>query len=279
MPSGPRIRGNNSFGVTTDNPLTAGALTFNSAALPTLPAVTAAHAVVVLDSKRVFGEPEIVIVTSHAALATVATITRGAYGTVARSHPQGTVWGHVPIDEDYIEILTSSTRPTDPYRGQAIFETDTNKYVGRSTTDAWTDIVSLGPWIPWSPSWLNVTLGTGAQNQGEYIKVGRTVFFRAYLTLGTGGDVTGQVSVSLPVTAAATVFLGLGAPTVSIICDDATGAMNPGFAEFTTANLCRLFVIETAGAFGTRNIVTTTTPFDWTVGDEIRLGGFYEAAA
>lgn len=142
MPVGSRVRANNSFGTTTDNPLTAGATTFNSAALVTLPAIAGGtqHAVVVLDPKRVFGEPEIVVVTVHAAAATVATITRGQYGTVARAHPQGTVWGHVPVDEDYIEILTSGTRPSDPYRGQTIFETDTNSYVGRSTADVWQNV-------------------------------------------------------------------------------------------------------------------------------------------
>lgn len=135
MPAGPRVRGNNAYGTTTDNPLTAGALTFNSAALPRLPTVSAAHAVVVLDPKRVNGEPEIVVVTTHAALATVATITRGQYGTMARSHPSGTAWAHVPIDEDFIEVLTSATRPSNPYEGQGIYETDTNKLVFYTGTD------------------------------------------------------------------------------------------------------------------------------------------------
>lgn len=140
MPAGPRIRSNNQFGLTTDNPLTAGATTFNSARLSLFPVVSAAHAVVTLDPRALNGEPEIVIITAHTAAATVATITRGAYGTVARSHPSGTEWVHAPLDEDVIEILTSGTRPSDPYRGQAIFETDTNRYVGRSTADAWQDI-------------------------------------------------------------------------------------------------------------------------------------------
>lgn len=135
MPSGPRIRANNVFGTTTDNPLTAGAVTFNSAGLANLPVVSSAHAVVVLDPKRVHGEPEIVVVTAHTAAATVATIVRGQYGTVARSHPQGTAWAHVPVDEDYIEILTSGTRPSNPYEGQFIFETDTNKLVGYGGVD------------------------------------------------------------------------------------------------------------------------------------------------
>lgn len=136
MPSGPRIRANNSFGVTTDNPLTAGATSFNSAGLATLPVVSSAHAVIVLDPKRVNGAPEIVVVTAHSSLATVATITRGQYGTAARSHPAGTAWAHVPVDEDYIEVLTSGTRPSNPYEGQLIYETDTDVLRGYNGT-AW----------------------------------------------------------------------------------------------------------------------------------------------
>lgn len=135
MPAGPRIRSNSEFGLITDNPLTIGATTFNSARLSLMPVVSAAHAVVTLDPRAVNGEPEIVIITAHTAAATVATITRAAYGTVARSHPVGTEWIHAPIDEDFIEILTSITRPSDPYEGQLIFETDTNKLVGYGGVD------------------------------------------------------------------------------------------------------------------------------------------------
>lgn len=137
MPAGPRIRSNSEFGLITDNSLTAGATSFNSARLSLFPVVSSAHAVVTLDPRAINGEPEIVIITAHTAAATVATITRGAYGTVARSHPVATEWIHAPVDEDFIEVLTSSTRPSDPYRGQMIFETDTNRFVNRTTADAW----------------------------------------------------------------------------------------------------------------------------------------------
>lgn len=140
MPAGTRIRGNNAFGITTDNPLTIGATTLNSGQLGTLPAVSGNHAVLTLDPLRQFGEPEIVVVTAHGAGATSATITRGAYSTSARAHPVGTTWVHAPINEDVISILTSGTRPADPYRGEMIFETDTNRYVGRSTSDAWQQV-------------------------------------------------------------------------------------------------------------------------------------------
>lgn len=137
MPTGSRIRANNVYGVTQDNPLSAAAATFNSVSLPLLPVVASAHAIIVLDPKRVYGDPEIVVVTAHTAASTVATILRGQYNTSARQHPQGTSWAHVPVTEDWIQILTSVTRPTDPYRGQTIFETNTNRYVSRSTADTW----------------------------------------------------------------------------------------------------------------------------------------------
>lgn len=146
MPFGPRIRANNVYGVISDNPLTPGSATFNSVSLPLLPPVVSAHAVVVFDPKRVFGDPEIVVVTVHTAGATVATILRGQYGTSTREHPQGTAWAHVPVDEDWTEILTSTTRPLDPYAGQLIYETNTSRYVARNAANtiwerqAWTAV-------------------------------------------------------------------------------------------------------------------------------------------
>jgi hypothetical protein len=134
MPSGPRIRANNVFGVTSDNPLTVGATTFNSPSLFLLPTVSSAHAIIVLDPKRVNGEPEIVIVTAHTALATAATITRGAYGTTARAHPVNTQWAHVAVVDDMIPVVTSGTRPSDPFEGQHIYETDTHRPVHRDNT-------------------------------------------------------------------------------------------------------------------------------------------------
>lgn len=153
MPSGPRIKANNIFGVTSDNPLTIGATTFNSASLFLLPAVSSAHAVIVLDPKRVNGEPEIVIVTAHTALATSATITRAAYGTTARAHPVNTQWAHVAVTDDLIPIVTSGTRPSDPFEGQMIYETDTHRPVHRDNTQ----------WLPGGPVSV-VTSGTRPAN-------------------------------------------------------------------------------------------------------------------
>lgn len=175
MPVNPRIRANNVFGVTTDNPLTAGATTFNSPGLANLPVVAIAHATITLDPLRQFGNPEIVIVTVHTISASVATITRGAYNTTPREHPQGTLWVHAPLDEDFIEVLTSTTRPTDPYEGQFIFETDSNKLVGYGGVD-------------WAPRDAGGQLGYAqivANQAGITTLVDITGLF-AVVTVGTG---------------------------------------------------------------------------------------------
>lgn len=135
---GTRIRSNNLFGSITDNPLTSGSATFNSASLSLMPAVASGdHLIVTLDPLRQYGFPEIVMVTAHTASATVATVQRGMYGTTPRTHPTGTFWAHAAVTEESISIVTSGTRPADPYRGEILFETDTNRYVGRTTGDAW----------------------------------------------------------------------------------------------------------------------------------------------
>lgn len=135
MPANPRVRTNNVFGTTTDNPLTNVATTMNSAGLANLAAIATQHAVITLDPLRVSGAPEYVIVTAHTGSATSATITRGAYGSTARQHPLGTLWTHAPLTEDFILICTSATRPSDPYEGQGIYETDTNKLAFYTGTD------------------------------------------------------------------------------------------------------------------------------------------------
>lgn len=138
MPAGSRVRANNVYGTISDNPLLIGATSYTSLGLSLLPAIVSPnqHAVVVFDPKRVFGEPEIVVITSHTALGTTATITRATYGTTARAHPQTTAWAHVPVGpDDYIAIVTAGTRPSNPFEGQHIFETDTNKLVGYGGVD------------------------------------------------------------------------------------------------------------------------------------------------
>lgn len=150
MPSGPRVRANNVYG-TLDVDL--GALitniTMQSIGLQLLPNIATGHAVIVLDPKRETGQPEIVLVTTHAGGSSSATITRAAYGTTNRAHLAGTDWAHVTIDEDYVEVLTSTTRPLDPYMGQTIFETDSLSFRHFTPVGGWDSSPPVGTLLPY----------------------------------------------------------------------------------------------------------------------------------
>lgn len=133
-----RVRSNNQAGTITDNPLTNVSATINSAAFVDLPTIDATnHLLLILDPLEVNGPAEIVRVTAHAAASTQVTVVRGAESSSPRQHPTGTTWYHGPATSDFIESLTSSTRPVVPYEGQLIFETDTNVFRQHNGT-AWT---------------------------------------------------------------------------------------------------------------------------------------------
>lgn len=274
MPANPRVRSNNVFGLTTDNPLTAGATSFNSAGLVNLPVIATQHAIITLDPLRQFGEPEIVVVTAHTGAATVATISRAAYGTVARSHPQNTLWVHAPVTEDYTLIVTSSTRPSDPYRGQMIFEYDTDKYVGRSILDAWEDVVALGAWQTWSPTLTNLTLGSGSI-LARYSKVGRQVEFWFRFTLGAGSAVGTNPQFTLPVAAHASYVAD--ADVYGDVNFRDTGTANyRGQAWPVNTTTARVVYFPSGGAAAN---VTAIAPHTWASTDTLTVAGSYEAAA
>lgn len=275
MPSGPRIRANNVYGIISNNPLTAVATTYNSISLPLLPIVISSHAVVVLDPKRVYGDPEIVVVTTHTAASTVATIVRGQYGTSARSHPLGTAWAHVPVDEDWIEISTSITRPLDPYRGQMIYEYDTDKFVARSVTDIWQDVMPLGAWISWTPTLGNLSGGT--LQSAKYSRHGRTIFYRFKYVLA-GAGVGTNPSFTLPVSANAE-YNGQDIPIGHAAFADNGTATYPGVVIAATTSTVQFQAFNAGGTYALGNAPTASVPFTWAINDYIYAWGTYEAVS
>lgn len=250
MPSGPRIRTNNVFGTVSDNPLTNVATTLNSNGLANLDAVSSAHAVLVLDPLRTAGAPEIVIVTAHTGSATSAPITRGAYGTSARQHAQGTLWVHAPTIDDVIRIVTSSTRPSDPYEGQHIYETDTNRdavydgaawlpgglvFVCTSSTrpagpfegqriyetdtdkeyvrdgSGWVEMGRAAAWTTYTPTLTQSGAVSKTVDYARWTRMGRYVAVEVFLTCSGSGTANNVVEIGLPLTAAfATKLLPVG---------------------------------------------------------------------
>lgn len=274
MPVGTRVRGNNAQGAVSDNPLGAAATTLNSAGLANLPTVTAGnHAVIILDPLRTAGAPEIVIVTVHTAAATAATVTRGAYGTTARSHVQNVAWVHAPTIDDVVQILTSATRPSDPYRGQLIFETDTNSFVARDTSDAWQTAVPLGAWTAYTPTLTQSTTVTKTVTYAKYTRIGRMIVAQIILTCTGAGTAANMVAIGLPVAAAAPLFTVTGQ---GYIYDQSANLVYRGIADLFTTTSVRLLATNSTVSAGLGQDTFTAA---LAAADEVKLSVTYEAAS
>ncbi len=233
-----RLRNNNISGTTTDNPLTAGATTINSPGFVDLPAVTTSnHLILILDPLEVAGAAEIVQVTAHTASASSVTVVRGFDTTTPRQHNLGTTWFHGPVASDYnfTDIAALSTnRPAAPTQGQLIYETDTNKYVGRAAGAVWQDVAPLGAWATWTPVITQSVNVTYTNNGAQYFKSGRLVHLRMNAAVTGAGTAANAVLITgLPFVAASTAFWvsGVGHIFDSSAVDDFTG-----IARFTGVN-------------------------------------------
>lgn len=241
-----RVRTDNVFGTITDNPLTAGATTMNSAGLANLAAVSSAEAFIILDPNRVAGAPEIVVVTAHTASATSATIQRGQFGTTARQHNLNTAWVHGPIAANATTYVTAAD--------------DQGDYMPMNASETW------------SPTLTNLTQGNGTVT-AVFTRQGRWIDFSFIFTLGSTSTVGTNPQFTLPV-AAATRYT-LSNPINGQVGIQDTGTANWFGQVFLSGTTCRPFYIN-----GSSNIATisATAPHTWATTDVFAVEGRYEAA-
>lgn len=96
-----RVRANFVGGALDNDPLADVGTTLSSPGLVDLPEVGGGDvSIIVLDPRAVYGDPEIVYVTSHASSSATATVTRGREGTSAREHVIETQWVHLWVVSD-----------------------------------------------------------------------------------------------------------------------------------------------------------------------------------
>lgn len=269
-----RLRRNNIAGTITDNPLLVGSTTINSPGFVDLPVVDGTnHLLLILDPLELGGTAEIVMVTAHTVAASSVTVIRGMEGSGARQHALATTWFHGPVASDVtLSDVTSAARPTTPYRGELIFETDTNSYVGRTTADIWQTVVPLGAWTDWVPAWTNLTVGN-AVVIAKYSKLGRTVHIRLKMTLGTTTVMGNGPEFSLPFTLAADYTSEWVWGSATYIDTGVQGYLGEIHANNSRG------LLRTDNGAGQPSNITAALPFAWGNTDQIMLSGTYEAAS
>lgn len=133
--------------------------------------------------------------------------------------------------------------------------------------------LTLG-WITTDPEFAGISPGTGFVEALKHIQIGKTVICRGHIVLGTGGDVTGTITLTLPVTAAtAELNTPIG------LCKTAGAQFASGVVELTSTTACKFLVLtEDGGGYVRPVTIAATIPFDWGVGNALYFQFTYEAA-
>lgn len=136
---------------------------------------------------------------------------------------------------------------------------------------AYDELVALAaPGTTYTPALTGFTLGNGSIT-GRYTQVGKFVCFSATFIFGSTSAAASAVpTLTLPVAA---VFAGLGVFTAQFV-DASPANTYSAVVTQSVASTVGLYIPGTSGLYTTPS---TTTPFTWTTGDYMHVGGLYEA--
>lgn len=121
----------------------------------------------------------------------------------------------------------------------------------------------------YTPTLSGFTAGNGTVT-GKYIRVGSFVAFYASFTFGTtSAAATATPALSVPVTGTGVAYAGWARFV------DASSAHYEAGWRITSSGIT---TYTYGGTTSIQATCTTTSPFTWTTGDQILVGGLYEAA-
>lgn len=128
----------------------------------------------------------------------------------------------------------------------------------------------LTAWATWTPTYTNLTVGSGGVTVARYKEVGKTVHYRWSFTLGTGSAIGAGPRFTLPVAPAsgyANHILGDG-----YVWDSGVAAHR--FAVRQQSGSTVECVYFTGG--GAATFVSSTVPVTFGTGDSLNVVGTYE---
>jgi hypothetical protein len=129
----------------------------------------------------------------------------------------------------------------------------------------------------YSPSFTNLTVGNGSWAYAVYAQSGKMVHYIGKFDLGSTSSVSGNITISLPVTAKSNMY---GVYVNTIQADDNGVGDYPLLARIISpGSSFDTFAINAAGTYAHSYTATgATVPITWSNGDQINFSIVYEAA-
>lgn len=185
-------------------------------------------------------------------------------GTFTNPALAGTISGNAFLDEDTM----SSNSDIKVASQQSI-----KAYVD-------TQVAAIGGvWGTYSPTWGNVTVGNGT-SVGYFKRIGKTTFFRAYLTWGSSTSASGGITVTIPGTMIADYNRSGYTEQVIGLAGflDSGAAAYPGQVTFASTTTVTPRALKADATYTTQAGISSTIPFTFGSADEIWVNGIYEEA-
>lgn len=159
---------------------------------------------------------------------------------------------------------------TSPTEGMVTYQ-EANDHLTIYNGSSWV-AYDIGAWQAYTPTFTNITLGTGGTTSFYYQRIGKTIALRGRITLGTGGTFTGAATFSLPVNAILDQqFWYSGGSLV----DASASAYYPSSLRVFTSGV-QIGALNASGAYVAHALTSATVPFTWTVSDIINVSFTYE---
>lgn len=177
-------------------------------------------------------------------------------------------------------VCTSTNRPTTPYEGQVIYETDTDKVLVYNGT-AWLYLstpqtLEIGASVSFTPAFSSITIGNGTRT-GTYVQVNKTVYFQAKVTFGSTTTLAGNTDFTLPIAATGVTTFDIINLTGIFLDSSATGIYVVNHIMIGTTAV-RLLTTLTNATYATGTDTAAAVPFTWATGDVISISGNYQVA-
>lgn len=132
-------------------------------------------------------------------------------------------------------------------------------------------------WTSFTPSYTNLTVGN-ATNQGYYTQIGKTVYVKTKLVLGSTSTVGTVPTMTLPVTTANNIYVATNSPLgTATYLQSGTRNFFANVLWASTTTVTFLTFVVNGTTIDLANI-TATAPFTWTTNAQINSFFTYEAA-
>ena len=169
--------------------------------------------------------------------------------------------------------LTNGTTTTD---GNIAFDrTNEDLSIGDGSAS---QIVHMGAWKTWTPSWTGLTVGNGTLTYARYDVSGKTITARVRFVLGTTSSIGAAVTLTLPITAKSDYVGGWDTLGPASLADSGV-AIFQGMVRYESTTTVKIVNINNASTtIIVQGDLSATVPFTWTTNDVIQAVFTYEAA-